>query len=43
MIEEDTIGVFIDKHYFVVVKAKRTEVIQSSNPKAQPSAQIKFF
>jgi hypothetical protein len=41
MIDEDAIEVFIDEPYFVVVEAKRTEVLDTSDSKAQLLAQIK--
>jgi hypothetical protein len=41
MIEEDAINVAIEKPYLVVVEAKRTEAIETSDSNAQLLAQIK--
>ena len=41
MIEDDAMMVFVEKPYMVVVEAKRTEVLDQRDPKAQLLAQIR--
>ena len=41
MIEDDAMMVFVEKPYMVVVEAKRTEVVDKLDSKAQLLAQIR--
>ena len=41
MVEDDALMVFVEKPYMVVVEAKRTEVLDKLDSKAQLLAQIR--